>query len=122
MTQDDICSCGHLVAYHGNSASTVNGACTAPDCPCIGAHFAGPETPSPAQREKEQQWQPIETAPRDETEVLLYAAAGVFSDTGLGYWDGKMWSCGWNKEFRNPTHWMPLPTPPALQSGGSNAK
>lgn len=52
------------------------------------------------------QWQPIETAPRDGTEILGYRE-------GLGTWivnwdpDEQDFSPGWT-----PTHWMPLPEPP----------
>lgn len=75
-----------------------------------------------------QQWQPIETAPKDGTEVIVYhPEAGVcaaFCPT-----EGFAWHCmdGQNTvigrksgrsipsmtSFINPpTHWMPLPAPP----------
>jgi hypothetical protein len=68
-------------------------------------------------------WQPIETAPKDGTRVLIY-----------GYWDGELSDLDeepevWKARFSlgtwwvdsdqyyvarvvNPTHWMPLPKPP----------
>lgn len=65
------------------------------------------------------QWQPIETAPKDGTPILGFAdgeittvewfqigaIAGYFTLCVCGPWavDGE-----WN-----PTHWMPLPNPPA---------
>lgn len=58
------------------------------------------------------QWQPIETSPRDGTRFLAFVGGqwhGVeqvivkySSDTYLGY----------NNTPWQPTHWMPLPSPP----------
>ena len=89
-------------------------------------------------------WQPIETAPKDGTWVLLiggktdeddgsYKKARVnkarpvvaFYVEGRIYWDGpnliyqdepywafSFWNGDWRSGYDNPTHWMPLPTPP----------
>jgi hypothetical protein len=69
-------------------------------------------------------WQPIETAPRDETKVLLWSDGGaVFGSWRVdkGYASKKpMWldesyddfSCGFASVPLDPTHWMPLPQPP----------
>jgi hypothetical protein len=48
-------------------------------------------------------WQPIETAPKDGTEVLLY-----HPDLGMACWP---W---WGRQgpWHEVTHWMPLPPPP----------
>jgi len=68
-------------------------------------------------------WQPIETAPKDGTSVLLY---GIWSGEVHGhdneysilqasfsfkYWlvEGGEYYCAY---VLNPTHWMPLPAPP----------
>jgi hypothetical protein len=52
-------------------------------------------------------WQPIETAPKDERYVLLWNDETV----GIGWWDRREWC--WNGEcfvcVPQPTHWMPLP-------------
>ena len=81
-----------------------------------------------------EQWQPIETAPRDGTEILIWKAtwdfapkakwdlvdgddgwfgAWVFSETlCLGESEGLL---GWNEDIEYgsmPTHWCPLPKPP----------
>jgi len=71
-------------------------------------------------------WQPIETAPKDGTAVLLYKPDEEMmgSYTLVGFWD-KQW-CNWagdgdalvyfsylyQKEYGHPTHWQPLPEPP----------
>lgn len=58
---------------------------------------------------KVDRWQPIESAPKDGTRVLV--------------WDGEEWLARWQAynggywdadEYisENPTHWMPLPAPP----------
>lgn len=61
-------------------------------------------------------WKPIETAPKDGTEILLACAIGALSDIGLCYWrsDNVMvgWTWGLGKAFGHPTHWMPLPVVP----------
>jgi hypothetical protein len=57
-------------------------------------------------------WQDISTAPKDGSEVLLFA----MGDMGICYWrDDKVmtgWTWGLEKRFLNPTHWQPLPMPP----------
>ena len=56
------------------------------------------------------QWQPIETAPKDDTDVLVLCEDGGIL---IGCHCGTMW---WIEqtffEERKPTHWMPLPEPP----------
>ena len=58
-------------------------------------------------------WQPIESAPRDGTEVLVYIRPKVFR---LGwYFAPSSRTQGWRDENGKqivPTHWMPLPPPP----------
>ena len=72
-------------------------------------------------------WQPIETAPKDGTSVLLFGPLGVV----LGRWCDAQRDTedfykrhqllnffshtGWSYDFvdqHQPTHWMPLPEPP----------
>jgi len=82
---------------------------------------------------RESRWQPIETAPKDGTQILLWNGAHRF----LAYWD-KDFSSSWdeereisipvgawtdgtvaswgyeeNNQIKEPTHWMPLPEPPS---------
>jgi len=55
-------------------------------------------------------WRPIETAPLDETEIIICSK----TDIGICYFSYAMksWTVGWGKAFLNPTHWMPLPELP----------
>jgi hypothetical protein len=78
------------------------------------------------------QWQPIETAPKDGTEILAYEKCDYLYSNGeikpferikIVRWDEVMqwdnpedehdWLTGSSfDEQINPTHWMPLPKPP----------
>ena len=57
-------------------------------------------------------WQPIETAPKDATCVLLYDGDGT--DPTVCFWHAiQGWTVRWDHEpFEAPTHWQPLPSPP----------
>ena len=65
------------------------------------------------------EWQPIETAPKDGTEVLGF----VSSDTGADDFFAVI--CFWENQWRvssvldatDVTHWMPLPEPPEGEQG-----
>ncbi len=62
-------------------------------------------------------WLPIETAPRDGTDALIYVAAT--REQFVAYWRAEMQAFviapdsrgGWIG-LKTPTHWMPLPAPP----------
>jgi hypothetical protein len=74
-------------------------------------------------------WQPIETAPKDGRTVLVFKRTEpCWSIVGLAFWFGgeNDTICGWmsygiprlDQEpntlgLAHPTHWMPLPEPPA---------
>jgi hypothetical protein len=55
------------------------------------------------------EWQPIETAPKDGTEVLL--TNGEYKRAG--YWATRInaWSIDMVPPIKAPTHWAPLPEP-----------
>jgi hypothetical protein len=69
-------------------------------------------------------WQPIETAPKDGTSVLI--SSTNWRTTWRGYYRAQgfapeqeidNWGEGWTRENYSdigliPTHWMPLPEPP----------
>ncbi len=70
--------------------------------------------PSNVERGEWREWQPIGTAKKDGTWVLLYHKHARISDW---YWDGAVWtndSLEWGPDEPKlgPTHWMPLPAPP----------
>lgn len=69
------------------------------------------------------EWQPIETAPKDEK--ILLARAGQWVDIGeweddrhakkpRPYWTAnrEWWAGKMAMREQQPTHWMPLPPPP----------
>lgn len=72
------------------------------------------------------QWQPIETAPKDGTVVLVWPIDWQCSATGSPNTD--MWICQWSDFYnrwveaageeyfgpQTPTHWAPLPEPPKV--------
>ena len=63
-------------------------------------------------------WQPIETAPKDGTNVLIWPMHGY--RVGLAFFDtarGGVWS-EWPGRVGGfvPTHWMPLPEPPTIET------
>ena len=77
------------------------------------------------------EWQPINTAPKDGTKILAFCqprhietgAPMSFNYIGVVWWRGDRrpfidslwkWRHSQNDSAAEPTHWMPLPPPPAL--------
>ena len=68
------------------------------------------------------EWQPIETAPKDETGILV-VSGGVVGEANYKDYDG--YEPGWfwintypqDSDPIDPTHWMPLPDPPSGDQG-----
>ncbi len=75
-------------------------------------------------------WQPIETAPKDGTPILIFSAERCTScppktaGMGTAYWCGGYW--GITNQFyplrHKPTHWMPLPEPPQTRISGDRTE
>lgn len=64
----------------------------------------------------EQEWRPIETAPRDGTVVLVYFP--IFGRALPCEYDGGRWQTGvWTSKPQVATHWRPLPAPPVEVKG-----
>ena len=72
------------------------------------------------------EWMPIETAPKDETVVLLYCPESWDTDgVRVGWWTDSWAQGGWFDDeaasgpltglYGMPTHWQPLPSPPDSQ-------
>ena len=63
-------------------------------------------------------WQPIETAPKDGTDILLWVNDSE-AVTGCTLPNDRYWSMpipSMYYEYDHPTHWMPLPQPPSDQA------
>lgn len=62
------------------------------------------------------EWMPIETAPKDGTEFLAYWSnmRGAFEFIQPMNWKDDKFVISWDHDdCVTPTHWMPLPAPPA---------
>lgn len=59
-------------------------------------------------------WQPIETAPKDGTRILLHPPQFVADVAAVGYWS--KFGCWADRQAVDPTwsptHWMPMPASP----------
>jgi hypothetical protein len=57
-------------------------------------------------------WQPIETAPKDGREVLIFVGSGYDGGVIVANWrEGGGWN-DWDGDLWEPTHWMPFPEAP----------
>ena len=61
-------------------------------------------------------WKTIDSAPKDGTLILLFEPGNksIPDDVGFvcaGIWDAENWYDGVSG-YPEPTHWMPLPSPP----------
>ena len=63
------------------------------------------------------EWQPISTAPKDGTSILIFEAqvctAGVVR---VSRWRNDTIPSGWAGAENAPSHWLPLPLPPQRPS------
>ena len=65
-------------------------------------------------------WQPIETAPKTDKDILVAYRDGYFGDMAVTKTNWDEVNNKWSKLFSNeyiqdiPTHWMPVPKPPSM--------
>jgi hypothetical protein len=66
-------------------------------------------------------WRPIETAPKDGTWILVYKPFNLYGfddsewyvDKYIVRWADECWNISMEDKVAYPTHWMPMPKPPA---------
>lgn len=63
-------------------------------------------------------WQPIESAPKDGSDVLL-SSPHWHGDVVVGCWSFEGWRDREDSDKLEPTHWMPLPAAPENAEGRS---
>lgn len=87
-------------------------------CHTCGAPVTDPHIPA-------LEWQPIETAPKDGTFILITGGRvdvyewyngkepeSVMATWTLDGWHFASWDGAFRSEYLRPTHWMPQPCPP----------
>jgi hypothetical protein len=59
-------------------------------------------------------WQPISTAPKDGSFILIFEADdGTTGTVRVARWRDDTIPTGWTGSEHAPSHWLPLPQPPA---------
>lgn len=58
------------------------------------------------------EWQPIETAPDGECEILIWDGSCNVANHGWEEGGRVVWMVSGEFAVRGATHWMPLPEPP----------
>ena len=59
------------------------------------------------------EWQPIETAPRNGVNVLVWDSESELILVAAYIREGNFWAVEMSDQDAYPTHWMPLPAAPA---------
>lgn len=88
------------------------------DSPIMGRSMVPVEIIKKIQSDALNQWQPISSAPKDGTLVLLFGEGNQGQYIKSGFYDeapriGSDINWHWGLTFE-PTHWMKLPSPPEL--------
>jgi hypothetical protein len=66
-------------------------------------------------------WQPISTAPKDGTRILIFEADDDTGTVRVSRWRNDTIPPGWAGSG-HPSHWLPLPLPPNGGRRGANGK
>jgi hypothetical protein len=67
-------------------------------------------------------WQPISTAPKDGTSILIFEAEdGTTGTVRVSRWRDDTIPTGWTGTDRTPSHWLPLPLPPNKATPASSS-
>jgi len=74
---------------------------------------------TPRRKRRMMLWQPIETAPKDGSFILLATPKGRIAD---GFWSPVYGVWSWPYVMVEPTHWMPLPERPGAQNVQSSVQ
>lgn len=66
-------------------------------------------------------WQPISTAPKDGTCILIFEAdEGTAGTVRIARWRDDTIPTGWAGGEHAPSHWLPLPLPPNKSTPASS--
>lgn len=74
--------------------------------------------------EGEKEWKPIETAPKDGNDIILFIPSERWCRVHSGRFTDDAWRLSINNRLGrfNPTHWQPLPLPPQPTSHGEGVE
>jgi hypothetical protein len=66
-------------------------------------------------------WQPISTAPKDGTSILIFEADdSAVGNVRISRWRDDTIPTGWTGTENAPSHWLPLPLPPKMPRLAAN--
>ena len=105
---------GMALAFH---RALTDGSIGQPEVDEIKTGLRAALAAAPTPPVSEDRWQPIETAPKDDSHVLL--AGKRREDIASGYWLQSAYAGNgawiWPFVHKSPIHWMPLPKAPTMQ-------
>lgn len=140
MTAEEMDECEGLVRFNMGSLDDdekriINRVITAARSTLEGGLASRDLSPPPVDLTSPQSdaWLPIESAPKDGTSILGWIvhpgddySAEPFQRPSIMYWDDMVpgeygHPAQWEKQWiGSPTHWMPLPNPPAPDDGAGH--